>query len=464
MEYENLKNELLSAIDSGLKYARTIDQKAEFELYLFYEHRTRVNITQGVVDATDGIVEGNAVRVAKENCISFASSSGISPERIRRSINEAAASLKSVSIKDNRFKGFCYPKKPGNEGTHAKEVLDLSEESMIKMARNMVKEAQEYDKRIHMAESECSAEWGGFAVGNTNDLQQASRSAINGCEVSCIAVKGEERRTSYVFDITREHLIKTINLGTKAAQKAIELLEAKKLNKTTNLPTIWTPVPAASYIAASIGQSASGGHVVEGRSPLGNKVGEEIADSALTIADNGQNPKGIHTEAIDAEGYPQQKTTIIDNGKLEQFLFDTYYAQIHGKKSTGNCTRHNRVFGSTLPYETSPSILPKNLEVKPGKKDLNTLISSIDDKAIMIVDMPIGILHSDVSTGEFSAVAHSVFLVEDGEKKWPLQPVSVSGNFYNGFKKLRDIGSDLEKTFFTVETPTLVFDGFSIVG
>jgi PmbA protein len=464
MEYENLKDELLSTVDSGLKYARTIDGKAEFELYLFYEHITRAKIAQGVVDATDGNIEGNAVRVAKEKSVSFASSSGISVERLKRSINEAVTSLRSVSIKDERFKGFCIPKRPGKEGKFTKDLLDLSEETLINNAHNMVKEAQEFDKKIHMVESECSVEWSGFAVGNTNGLQQASRSAINGSEVACIAVKGGERREGYVFDVTRERLMKTSGLGTTAAKKAISLLDAKKLNETTVLPTIWIPIAAASYIYASLGRSTSGGHVVEGLSPLKGRVGKEIADSRLTIIDDGQNPTGINTEAIDAEGNPQQKTSIIEKGQLNQFLFDNYYAQIYGNESTGNCTRHSRAFGSSLPYETSPSIQPKNLEVKPGKKDLDALTASIDRKAILIVSMPIGIFHSDVSTGEFSAVAQNVFLIEDGEKKWPLQPISVSGSFYNGFKQLKDIGSDLEKTIFTVETPTLVFDGFSIVG
>ncbi|MDH5483187.1 MAG: TldD/PmbA family protein [Candidatus Bathyarchaeota archaeon] len=464
MKYENLKDELLSAVDSGLKYARTIDGKAEFELYLFYEHATKVKISQGVVDATDGSVEGNAIRVAKDNMVSFASSSGISVERIKRSINEALSSLRAVSIKDERFKGFCKPKRPGKEGVFTKEILNLSEETLINIARDTVKEAQEFDKRIHAVESECSAEWGGFAVGNTNGLQQASRSALNGCEVACIAVKEEERRTAYEFDITRERLIKTSGIGTKAAQKAVSLLDAKKLNKTTVLPTIWVPIAAASYIVASLGQSTSGGSVVEGLSPLGDKIGQEIADSRLTIIDDGQNPTGINTEAIDAEGYPQQKTTIIEKGRIKQFLFDSYYAQIYGTESTGNCTRQTRIFGSSIPYETSPQIQFKNFAVEPGNKNLDALIASIDGQAILIVDIPIGIFHSDVSTGEFSAVAQSAFLVEDCEKKWPLEPVSVSGDFYNGLKQLRDVGGDLEKTVFTVETPTLVFDGFSIVG
>ena len=103
MEFENLKDELLSAVDSGLKYARKVDSRADFELYLYHDNITRVSINQGVVDASDGIVEGNAARVTKKNSVSFASSSGISADRIQRSIDEALASLKTISVKDKRF-------------------------------------------------------------------------------------------------------------------------------------------------------------------------------------------------------------------------------------------------------------------------------------------------------------------------------------------------------------------------
>lgn len=464
MEFEDLKDVLLSTVDTSLKYARKVDSTADFELYLFYENRTRASINQGVVDASDGIVEGNAVRVAKQNSVTFASSSGVSVERIKRSINEATASLKSLSIKDERFKSFCEPKKPGNEGTFAEEILALDKEDLIGFASDMIKEGQSFDKRIKTIGSECATEWGGFAVGNTLGVQQASRSVMNSCEVFCIAVDGEERRTGYKFHITREDLIKPGGLGTKAAQKAVSLLGAKTLNQTTILPTIWKPLAAAAFIHASLGQSARGEYVVEGRSPLTDKIGKEIANPKFTLIDNGQKPSGINTDAIDAEGNPQQKTTIIEQGKLNRFLFDSYYANIYDTQTTGNCSRHSRFLGSTLPYETSPLIRPKNLEVKPGSKKLDDLIASIDGQAIFIVDMPIGIFHSDVSTGEFSAVAQSCFLVENGEKKSPLQPVSVSGNFYTGFQNLLDVGSDLEKTLLIVETPTLAFDGFSITG
>jgi PmbA protein len=145
-------------------------------------------------------------------------------------------------------------------------------------------------------------------------------------------------------------------------------------------------------------------------------------------------------------------------------MFDTYYARIYGTESTGNCSRGGGSFGSSLPYETSPTISPKSVEVQPGSKSIDGLISSMDRQAILIVDVPLGIFHSSISTGEFSAVAQSAFLVQNGEKKWPLQPVSVSGNFYKGLRQLVDLGNDLKTTPFSVETPSLIFNGFSIVG
>lgn len=463
MDYENLKGELLSVLDSSLKSARNKDREAEFEIYLFYKHSTRVDVKQGVVEATDGLVEGNAIRVAKRKSVSFASSSGISAGRIEHSLDEAISSLRAVSVKDERFRGFCEPLKPGREGVFSSEILSLSKDQLIKYADGLVKEAKEFDSRVLYAICSCSADWGGFAVGNTLGLQQASRSTSNACQVYCVAVKGEERRTGNEYDISRERVIKSEGLGESAAKQAVALLDAKKLGETKVLPTVWVPITAASYLFASLGQSASGRAVVEGLSPLSDKLGEKIAHLELTVIDDGQEPTSLSTEAVDAEGYPQKRKPLVENGVLKNFMFDTYYGRIYGAESTGNCSRGG-LFGSSLAYESQLSIQPCYMKVTAGKRNIENMIRSIDGQAILIVDVPIGIFHSDVATGEFSAVAQSVFLIEKGERKHPLQPVSVAGNFYKGLQQLGEIGKDSQRTPFSVETPTLVFDGFTVVG
>jgi predicted Zn-dependent protease len=104
------------------------------------------------------------------------------------------------------------------------------------------------------------------------------------------------------------------------------------------------------------------------------------------------------------------------------------------------------------------------LEVTSGKKTEEDLIASIDEKAILIRDFPMGIAHSNTSTGEFSCVAGSAYLVENGEIRGSVQPVSIAGNYYEGFKKLREIGSNNQFLRFGIDVPTLVFDDFSVVG
>ena len=37
MEYDNLNDELLSVIDTSLKYAKSLDSTAEFEIFIHYE-------------------------------------------------------------------------------------------------------------------------------------------------------------------------------------------------------------------------------------------------------------------------------------------------------------------------------------------------------------------------------------------------------------------------------------------
>lgn len=463
MQFDKIKDTLLAEVDTGLKFAKSLDKNVEYEIYLYYRSDSNVDIKQGVVEATDGIVAGTAVRAMKDQRVSFSASSGIRQDQIKRRIQDAVTSLKATSEKDVRFRGFCDPKPPGREGNFAPAILELTTDDLVKFCLQIIGDTTNAKTRILAAVS-ANVSWGGFAVGNTQGLQRASISAFNACSVYAMAINGEERRTASEEVVTREKALDVAGLGEKAANKAVGLLGAKKLNQTASIPSIWVPWAAASYVLASLEQSVNGQAVIEGLSPLANKHGAKIANKSFTLIDDGQDPLGIRTEAVDAEGHPQTRTTIIDKGTLKQFLFDSYYARIANDASTGNCSRGGGPFGLNLQYEIAPKISSKNLEVSRGTKTEEELIATIDGRGLLIADIPNGIFHSDVSTGEFSAVAHSVYLIENGEKKRPLDPVSISGNFYAGLEQLAGIGNDLEMTSLNVKTPSLLIDGFSITG
>ncbi|MFW9846532.1 MAG: TldD/PmbA family protein [Candidatus Thorarchaeota archaeon] len=464
MEYDNLKDELLSVADTSLKYAASLDNSTEFEVFLFVESETQAEISQGVVKAKDGITMGNAVRAAKGKRVGFACASGIVEDRVKVSVDEALGIVNSIKVEDERFQGFCDPSPPGKDGAFADEILEIDTDYLLKSCGEMISDAGTVDERAKIISGEANAVWGGYAVANTRGVMEGSVSGGCGCFVEVQAIYGEERKGAFEFDVARDRVYDISGLGKKAAEEAVSLLGAKKLDMTAKMRTVWTHIPAATYILSSIGQAVLGQPVVEGRSPLNDKIGESIAHSDLTVIDDGQKPTGLGTHAIDEEGYPQKRNAIIEKGVLKGFLFNSYYARTFGVESTGNCGRGGGPFGGSNPYETSPGVVTKWFEVSGGKKSDEDLISEVDGKGVLLKGFPLGIFHTNVSTGEFSIVAGEAYLIEKGEVKNPIQPVSIAGNFYEGFKNIAGFSRDAIPLPWGIETPMFAFDGFSVTG
>ncbi|MGD9397058.1 MAG: TldD/PmbA family protein [Candidatus Thorarchaeota archaeon] len=464
MEFDNLKDELLSSIDTGLKYAASLDKSVDFEIFVYYENKNLASIDQGVVTAKDGAVAGTAVRAAKGKQIGFSVASGVTVDRIKLAAGEALSIINSVKVEDERFEGFSDPKGSGKEGAFADDFLTIETEDLIKYCELQIDEARKEDSRVKVVASEAEVSWKGYAVGNTRGVLQATRSGHSRCETDVYAIENEERRGSFHHEISRDRLVNPVGVGRKAAEQAVSLLGAKKLGMTTKMPTILTPLPAGLFVLSSLGEAVLGSPVLNGVSPLCDKIGDNIASKQFSLTDCGQSASGLGTEAVDAEGLPQKDNPIVENGVLKNYLFDSYFGKAYGLDSTGNCARGAGIHALALPYESKPTVFSKWLEVTSGKKTEEDIIASIDGKAILVRDYPLGITHSIVATGEFSCVAGSAYLVENGEIKGSMEPVSIAGNFYEGYKNLREVSNNNQFLKYGISVPTLVFDDFSVVG
>ena len=462
MEFDDAKDALLAGADTALKYARSLEKNAEFEVFVSYESAAEVSIRQGIVTAKDGPLAGNAVRVAIGKRVGFACGTGVDPERLKRSVREALEVVRAVDVEDSRFVSFCDPEKPGRESSFNKVILELQIEDLIRDAESLVQDASSVDGRIGSVSGTASRVWGAYAVGNTRGVMAATRYGYCDCSASVQAVSGEERRGGADFDVAVDRKYMTDGLGRNASEEALSLLGAKKLDLTEKMVTVWTYIPAATYILAGLARSVLGNSIVEKTSPLCDRMGDRIGPSTLNITDNGQSTTGLGTNTIDGEGIPQRTTPLIENGILKSFLFDQYYGNAFDTESTGNSDRTGGPFRDSTPYETAPSVSAKWLEISPGTKSEEQVISEIDGRAILIKNFPLGIFHTEVATGEFSVVANSAYLVEKGEVKHAIEPVSISGNFYEGLKNLVAIASNVRPLPWNIAAPTLVFDGFSV--
>ena len=69
------------------------------------------------------------------------------------------------------------------------------------------------------------------------------------------------------------------------------------------------------------------------------EVDKEVASNQLSLEDDGLLEGGLSSNPWDAEGIPQRKTTVIENGIFKNRLYDHKYALLEGVKSTGNAIR-----------------------------------------------------------------------------------------------------------------------------
>ncbi|MFX0208353.1 MAG: hypothetical protein ACFFDT_20380, partial [Candidatus Hodarchaeota archaeon] len=234
IEFENLKSELQSQIDTGLKFARSLDSEAQFEIFIYFMNRSNLKILEGIVEANNGMISGNAVKVAKKTPdnkfrVSFTSSSGSDLGRIKKNIEECYSTNQSLTVEDKRFQSFCYPKKEGKEGILSEELLAITTSDLVPYSQLIIDEAKAVDERIKAVGTSMILEAGGFAIGNSNGVLGSSRLTEFTCEIETQATEGDDRKDAYKIVHSRKKIPELEGLGAETAQHAIQLLGGKKL-------------------------------------------------------------------------------------------------------------------------------------------------------------------------------------------------------------------------------------------
>ena len=74
-------------------------------------------------------------------------------------------------------------------------------------------------------------------------------------------------------------------------------------------------------------------------------------------------------------------------------------------------------------------------------------------------------LHSGANsiTGDFSLAAKG-FYIKDGKKTFPIEQITVAGNYFDLLKNIKEIGNDLKFPMSSVGAPSVVLDELSIAG
>lgn len=405
----------------------------EAEIYYSCEISHRLTLKKGEFDVYEwDRSEGYGVRVIKDKKMGFAFSNKLEKDVLHRAIKTSRISEKDENLalpEKQRYRVF-------NSGYDIK-IKTLELEDVIGFAEEMIEPCL----RRHLNPSKAGVSWsiGREKIVNSLGIDAEEKETYCSCNITAVA-KNTETATATEYAASRRLDLDFESVGEGAASLAKRSLGAKKMaGGVFNL--VLRPNAAAELLEEVLAPSFSGENVIRGRSVLSGRVGEELFSPELNLIDDGTLKMGLNTSAFDSEGVATQKTWLVEKGVLRGFLFDTFYANMAGEKSTGNALRTS--------YSTIPGVGVSNLVVRGS--------GGLDENELVVHGL-MGTHTANTVSGDFSLETRNAFF-----KGNPVKKLIITGNIFDLLKNITGFGDDYKQVS-SVLTPSIEFSDVKVAG
>ncbi len=341
------------------------------------------------------------------------------------------------------------------EGLASSRLAEWSTEQKVELALEVERAARAIEGVTQVENAVYSDAEGSVALANSRGFAAGYAATQAWAYASAFAGEGSDLMTGLGVGLGRDPgALDPEAIGREAAERALALVGARR-PRSRRCPVLLDAIVAASFIGF-IGSMLSAEAVQRGRSLFAGREGDEVADPALRIADDATDPQGPASAPFDGEGTASRPTTLLEDGRLKSFLFDTRTARQAGRASTGNATRRS--------YRAAPSVGASNLVVEPGSDDLDGLARAAGD-GLYVTD--VAGLHSGVNpvAGTFS-VGAAGRLIEGGRLGAPVRELTIAGDLVSMLKSVRAVGSEARWVPFagSVKAPPLLLAEMSVSG
>ncbi len=226
-------------------------------------------------------------------------------------------------------------------------------------------------------------------------------------------------------------------VGDIAANRSLLMLEAREA-PMGRMPVVLSSEAGGTMIHEAIGHGLEADLVQQGLSVYAHRTGEKMASPLITVVDDSTLPQKRGSFCFDDEGTPSQRTTLVDKGILQGYLFDRLTAGKEGVESTGNGRRES--------YRYKPIPRMTNTFIAPGSSNPEEIIRSTH-KGLFVKKMGGG--QVDTVNGNFVFEVSEGYLIANGQLEGPVRGATLTGNGPEILKQIDMVGDDLGFTIGT---------------
>ncbi len=407
----------------------------EAEAYLETNREFEVEVRDGDVETVkQSTTKGIGLTVFKEKKLGFSYTSDLTPESLQQFIKRTVQ-LSEVSD-PKPWNGL-----PDSDKEETQKDLDLWDLSIseiestqkIEIAKKAENIALAYDKRITKSYgSSFSDSESEIIIVNSKGISRSAKTTSVGFGVSVIAGEGSNMQSGG-WSSNKRHfkdLEDIEEVAKQAGKRAVEKLGAK------SVPTVKVPVVYDRYASGSFWYglmfALDGDSVYKKTTFLTDYLGKPLASKLITITDNPIIPRHTGSAPFDGEGKITKENTLMANGVLKIFIYDSITARKAGVKV--NTITRRRGYNSPA----AGGFL--NIIVKNGDTPLEKIIKGIGEGFYVTGLRGIG---TDTPTGNYS-VGASGFWIKNGEIAFPVDGITLGGNTAEILKNIEQVANDLD--------------------
>ena len=423
-----LDNQKIQKVMNNLNH-KNIDYS---DLYFQYSKNEFFAIEDGAVkNASFNIDNGCGVRAVSGDKTAYAYTDEVNFQTLTQSC-EIINALRSQG--QNKSVPQINSNKPRQLYPSIDPIINTGEKK-IEILKKLESLAFSRDKRIIKVSASIAAEYDAILIVNKfSDMKSDIRPLVR-LSLSII-IEDKNRREigtaggggRYSIDYFTDDVL---NLYIdEAYHQAVTNLEAIP-SPAGLMPVVLGPGWPGILLHEAIGHGLEGDFNRKGTSAFSKLMGKQVAHSDITIVDDGTIQDRRGSLNIDDEGNPTQRTVLIENGILKNYLQDTLNAKLMNMEITGNGRRES--------YAHIPMPRMTNTIMTNGNHNPDEIIKSVK-KGIYAPNFGGG--QVDITSGKFVFSSSLAWLIEDGKITQPIKGASIVGNGPDILKKVSMVGND----------------------